>query len=71
MSQGVIFAGHNIRGFDVRFLKEFLGVEIPESNIHNPCEYQSQKVTRLTGKNHPRLEEACAAFGIKVTHDFL
>lgn len=68
LSQGVIFAGHNIRGFDVRFLKEFLGVEIPESNIHDPCECQSQKMTRLTGKNHPRLEEACAVFGIKVTH---
>jgi len=66
--QRVIFAGHNIRGFDVRFLKEFLGVEIPESNIHDPCECQSQKMTRLTGKNHPKLEEACAAFGIKVTH---
>ena len=36
LSKGVIFAGHNIRGFDVRFLKEFLGVEIPESNIHDP-----------------------------------
>jgi len=68
LSKGVIFAGHNIRGFDVRFLKEFLGVEIPESNIHDPCECQSQKMTRLTGKNHPKLEEACAAFGIKVTH---
>ena len=25
-------------------------------------------MTRLTGKNHPKLEEACAALGIKVTH---
>jgi hypothetical protein len=68
LSQGIIFAGHNIRGFDVRFLKEFLGVEIPESHIHDPCECQSEKMTRLTGRNHPKLEEACAAFGIKVTH---
>ena len=68
LSQGVIFAGHNIRGFDVRFLKQFLGVEIPESNILDPCQCQSQKLTQLTGKNKPRLEEACAAFGVKVTH---
>ncbi len=68
LSQGIIFAGHNIRGFDILFLKKFLGVEIPESKIHDPCECQSQKMTRLTGKNHPRLEEACAVFGIKVTH---
>ena len=25
-------------------------------------------MTRLTGRNYPKLEEACAAFGIKVTH---
>jgi hypothetical protein len=68
LSQGVIFAGHNIRGFDVRFLKQFLGVEIPESNILDPCQCQSQKLTQLTGKNKPRLEEACAACGVKVTH---
>lgn len=68
LSQGVIFAGHNIRGFDIRFLKEFLGVEIPESNIHDPCECQSEKMTRLTGRYHPTLEEACTALGIKVTH---
>jgi hypothetical protein len=68
LSQGVIFAGHNIKGFDVRFLKQFLGVEIPESNIHDFCQCQSEKLTRLTGKNKPRLEEACAAFGIKVAH---
>jgi hypothetical protein len=68
LSKGVIFAGHNVKGFDVRFLKEFLGVEIPESNIHDPCGCQSQKMTQLTGKNHPTLEQACAVFGIKVTH---
>jgi hypothetical protein len=68
LSQGVIFTGHNIRGFDVPFLKQFLGVEIPESNIHDPCQCQSQKLTQLTGKNKPRLEEACAALGVKVTH---
>jgi hypothetical protein len=68
LSQGVIFAGHNIRGFDVRFLKQFLGVEIPESNILDPCQCQSQKLTQLTGKSKPRLEEACAACGVKVTH---
>jgi len=68
LSQGVIFIGYNIKGFDVRFLKQFLGVEIPESNILDICQCQSQKLTQLTGKNKPRLEEACAACGVKVTH---
>jgi hypothetical protein len=68
LSQGVIFAGYNIKGFDVRFLKQFLGVEIPESNILDLCLCQSQKLTQLTGKNKPRLEDACRACGVKVTH---
>ena len=68
LSQGVIFAGHNVKGFDIRFLKEFLGVEIPESNIHDPCECQREKMTQLTGRNYPTLEEACTVFGIKVAH---
>lgn len=66
LSQGVIFAGYNIKGFDVRFLKQFLDIEIPESNILDLC--QSPKITQFTGKNKARLEEACAACGVKVTH---
>jgi metal-sulfur cluster biosynthetic enzyme len=68
LSQGVIFAGYNIKGFDVRFLKQFLDVEIPESNILDLCLCQSQKLTQLTGKTKVRLEEACEACGVKVTH---
>jgi hypothetical protein len=68
LSQGVIFAGYNVKSFDVRFLKQFLGMEIPESNILDICLCQSQKLTQLTGKNKPRLEEACAACGVKVFH---
>ena len=66
LSQGVIFSGYNIKGFDIRFLKQFLGVEIPEANILDVC--QSPKITQFTGKNKARLEEACAACGVKVTH---
>lgn len=68
LSQGVIFTGYNISNFDVRFLMQFLGVEIPESNILDLCQCQPQKLTQLTGKNKPRLEEACAACGVRVTH---
>ena len=68
LSRSVVFAGYNIRNFDVPFLKQFLGVEIPESNILDLCLCQPEKLTRLTGRNKPRLEEACGAFGISVTH---
>ena len=68
LSQVVIFAGYNIQGFDVRFLKQFLGVNIPESQILDLCLCQSQKLTQLTGRRKVRLEEACNACGVKVTH---
>jgi hypothetical protein len=66
LSQGVIFAGYNIIGFDVQFLKQFLGVKIPESNVLDLC--QSAKLIQLTGKKRARLEEACSACGIEVAH---
>ena len=66
--QGVVFAGYNIKGFDIRFLREFLGVEIPEMNTLDLCLCQKQKLTKLTGRNRPRLEEVCEACGIRVTH---
>lgn len=66
LSQGVIFIGYNISNFDVRVLMQFLGVEIPESNILDLC--QSPKIAELTGKNRARFEEVCSACGIEVTH---
>lgn len=66
LSQGIIFVGYNIKDFDVRFLKQFLDIDIPESNILDIC--KSPKIPQLTGKMKNRLEEACAACGVKVAH---
>lgn len=66
LSQGVIFAGYNIKGFDIRFLKQFLDIEIPESNILDL--YQSPKIAQFTGKSKARLEEVYATCGVKVAH---
>jgi hypothetical protein len=68
LSQGAVFAGYNIKGFDAVMLKEFLGIEIPETNMLDLCLCQQQKLTQLTGRNKPRLEEACAACGVEATH---
>ena len=65
LSQGTIFAGYNVK-FDVRFLEQFLGIGIPESNILDLS--QSPKITQFTGKTKARLEEACVACGVEVTH---
>lgn len=66
--QGVTFAGYNIIGFDIKFLKEFMEVEIPESNLLDICIRHKPKLSQLTGRNRPRLEEACLACGIVVSH---
>ena len=66
LSKGVVFSGYNIRGFDVLFLKQFLDIDIPEPNILDLC--QSPKIPQLAGRSKLRLEEACSACGIEVTH---
>jgi hypothetical protein len=68
LNQGIIFAGYNIIGFDLRFLKEFMDVEIPDSNLLDLCMRHKPQLSRLTGRNKPRLEEACLACGIAVNH---
>lgn len=66
LSQGVVFAGYNVKGFDIPLLKQFLDIDIPESNTLDLC--QPSRTAQLTGKNKARLEEVCAACGIEVTH---
>ena len=66
--KGVIFVGYNIKGFDLPMIKQFLNVDIPESQILDLCLCQPQKIAQLTGKNRSRLEEACKAFGIDASH---
>lgn len=68
LSKGVIFVGYNIKGFDLPMIKQFLNVDIPESQILDLCLCQPQKIAQLTGKNRSRLEEACKAFGIDASH---
>lgn len=69
LSQECVFAGYNIRGFDLPLLRRFLKVEIPESNILDLC--QTPMVTQLArNKNRRslRLEEVCMECEIEVTH---
>ncbi|MGA2574106.1 MAG: hypothetical protein ABSF36_07930 [Candidatus Methanomethylicaceae archaeon] len=66
LSEGVIFTGYNIKGFDTIFLAKFLGIVLPESNLldlNHP-----QKLAELTSIRKPRLEEICLACGIDVRH---
>jgi uncharacterized protein YprB with RNaseH-like and TPR domain len=69
LSQRCIFAGYNIKGFDIPLLKRFMKVEIPESNILDLC--QTPRVTQLAknkNRRNLRLEEVCMEYGIEVNH---
>lgn len=69
LDKGVIFTGYNIKGFDIPMLKQFLGVEIPESSLLELS--QTTMVTSLCqqrGKNRLRLEEICNLLGIDSSH---
>jgi len=69
LSQGVVFAGYNIKGFDIPLLKQFLGVEIPESSLLELS--QTTMVTSLCqqrSRNRLRLEEICILLGIDSSH---
>lgn len=68
LEEGTKFTGYNIKGFDVPLLKEFLDIEIPNTNIIELSE--TNKVTRLCqlqGKRL-RLEEICNQLKIDVSH---
>lgn len=66
LSQGVTFAGFNIKGFDIPILKQFLRVEIPESNIFDLC--QTPRVYELGNRKIFGLERVCGECGIEVVH---
>lgn len=66
LSEGCIFTGYNILGFDIPILKQFLRVEIPESNIFDLC--QAPRVAELRNRRLFSLEEVCGECGIEVVH---
>jgi len=67
LSRGHILAGYNLKLFDIPVLKQFLGVEIPESNMFDL--FQTPRVTELWMNGRSvRLEDVCKECGIEVVH---
>lgn len=67
LSQGVTFAGYNIKGFDETMLKKFLGIEIPQSKVLELFDNPRMIELRNRTKNWS-MENACKDCGIEVTH---
>lgn len=69
ISQGYTFAGYNIENFDIPLLKQFLGIEISESNMLELS--RTDGVVRLKnklGRRSLRVEEVFREFGINADH---
>jgi hypothetical protein len=66
LSQGYIFAGYNIKSFDIPILKQFLRVEIPESNVFELS--QTSRVTELNKIKKFKLEDICMECGVETNH---
>ena len=70
--EGSVLAGYNVKGFDVPFLKQFLGIEIPDANILEIGDMaEMADIRKKLGKKYLRLEEACMEFGISPDHKWL
>jgi len=66
------FLGFNIRGFDIKFIKKFLGIEIPDSQIIEISEMASMdKIRGRLNKKRPRLVEVCNLLQIDCSHKML
>lgn len=66
LSQEYIFAGYNIKNFDIPILNRFLEIEIPESNMFDLS--HTPRVTELRRNRIFSLEDVCREFGIKANH---
>lgn len=66
---GTKFIGFNVRNFDVRFIREFLKVDIPSSHIVDIGELpKTNDIKQKMGKNWPRLVDLCDFLKIECSH---
>lgn len=66
---GTKFVGFNVRNFDVRFIREFMGIDIPNSQIVDIGEMKKMNdVKQKMGKKWPKLVEVCDFLEIECSH---
>lgn len=69
VANGALFAGYNLKGFDLFFLKQFLGIEIPDANVLELRDMDGvQRLQQRTGQRSYRLEEVCSEYEIVTEH---
>ena len=69
IESGKNFVGFNIRNFDVRFIKKFLGIEISASQIIEISEMPKMNNIRKHLRNDwPRLVDCCEFMDVECSH---
>jgi len=69
IEMGTKFVGFNVRNFDVRFIREFMDVDIPNPQIVDIGELQkTNDIKQKMGKKWPRLVEICDFLEIECFH---
>ena len=69
IESGKNFVGFNIRNFDVRLIKKFLGIEIPASQIIEISEMPKMNNIRKHLRNDwPRLVDCCEFMDVECSH---
>jgi hypothetical protein len=66
---GTKFVGFNVKNFDVRLIKEFMSIDIPNSQIVDIGELpKTKEIKQQMKKNWPRLVELCDFMKIECSH---
>ncbi len=66
---GTKFVGFNVRNFDVRFIREFMGVDIPNSQVVDIGELKKTgDIKQEMRKDWPKLVEICDFLDIECSH---
>lgn len=69
IAQGYLFAGYNLKEFEVPLLRRFLALPIPGANVLDLRDFDGVKrLQQKTGKASLELEEVCREYGIPVEH---
>ena len=72
IESGKKFVGFNVRNFDVRFIREFMDVDIPSSQIIDIGEMTNmQQVKQKMRKDYPRLVDVCSFLDLECSHKSL
>jgi hypothetical protein len=68
LDEGQVIAGYNLEGFDLKMLKQFMGLDIPQASVLEIGNVNGLWEKRKASRLSTRLEDICADFGISTEY---